>query len=157
MWQRVVLPPSGTSTSWRKGLIGTSWSSERGIAKSCPGEEPPQASVCAEVPVDTKLNVSPQCAFPQRRLMVSWAAVGGELPTDWGWCTFFPSAQQRWGHTCSAASSSGLPSTRKAWDYWGESSKGPWKWQRDWNTSPARKGWEVWDCFSLEKRKLRAI
>ena len=46
------------------------------------------------------------------RPVASWAALGRALPAGQGrWS--FPSPQQRWGHTCSTGSPSGLPSTRE--------------------------------------------
>ena len=37
-----------------------------------------------------------------------------------------PSAQHWWGHTCSAGSTSGLPSMRETWTYWRSPAKGQW-------------------------------
>lgn len=58
------------------------------------------------------------------------------LPAGWGrWS--FPSTQHWWGHTWSSEASSGLPSTRDVWIYWG-------------SCHTREQG-----LFSLEKRRLR--
>ena len=67
----------------------------------------------------------------QRQQMVSWAALDN-VSASWGRWPFL-STQQWWGHTWSTGSSSGLPSTREAWTYWSESSKGPLRRLRDWS------------------------
>ena len=72
------------------------------------------------------------CNMPwcQRRIMISWAALGKVLPAGQGRGSF-PSTQHWWGHTCSAVSSSGLPSISEVQSYWRESNKGPRRWRRD--------------------------
>ena len=72
----IVLPCKGTSTGWRNGQTGTSWSLPKGNAKSCICKETtPDSSTQywlwsslakthkKKVLRDTKLNMSPRCAL----------------------------------------------------------------------------------------------
>lgn len=81
----------------------------------------------------------------------SWTALGKALPAGWGTRSFL-SIRQCWGHTWSSGASSGLPSIRDVRIYWSKSSAGPWKWLREWSTSPTKEQ----GLFSLEKRRLGA-
>lgn len=57
-----------------------------------------------------------------------------------------PSTQLWWGHTCSAVSSSGLPTARETWTVQRESKKGPQRCCSGWSIIPIRKVWETWGC-----------
>ena len=91
----------------------------------------------------------------QRQPAVSWGTLEEALPGGWGRWSFLCSLHW-WGHTWSTVSSLGLPSTSEIWSYWRESSKGPWRWLRDWSISPMRKGRESSDCAAWKREDLRA-
>jgi len=91
--------------------------------------------------------------LPQRRMMVSWAALDKVLLTgQWRWS--LTSAEYWWGLTWAVGSCSGLPGTRGTWAYWRECSKGLWKWWRAWSTSPVREGWESWGSSTWRRGGL---
>jgi len=72
------------------------------------------------------------------------------LPAGWErWS--LPSTYHWWDHTWSAASSSGLPSTKETQAKWRESNKGVQEWWRDWTISPVRKAWESWYCLAWRR------
>lgn len=125
--QKVMLPCRRTSADWRSELTGNSWSSTKRSAKFCTGRV---TTPCANIYWGLlswkgalqrrtwKSWWTPSWALasnvplPQRKLTVSWAALGAALPADQGRGSC-PSSQHRWGHVWSTASSAGLLSTRE--------------------------------------------
>lgn len=93
----------------------------------------------------------------QGRIMVYWATLG---KLCWIKGSFlsglrsFLSFQVWWSCTCSAASNSGLSSTRETWSYWKESNEGPWRWWRTLRTSPVRRGWGGWNCAAGRRPRV---
>lgn len=65
----------------------------------------------------------------------------------------FPSVQWCWGHTCSAVSSPGLPSTREAWMCWKVKQRAPKVMEHLSYTERLREQ----GLFSLGKRRLKRI
>lgn len=129
--QRIVLPSRETSTEWRNWLRRTSQNSTTRSAKLCTwGRIILYTCMCwglvdrlegsfAERPWTSRwMPIWTQASnmlLWQRRLMVSWAAPEGRVSAGQRWS--FPSVQHWWGPTWSAASGSGLPTTRKLKNY----------------------------------------
>ena len=91
----------------------------------------------------------------QRQPRASWAALGSAVSRSRGAVLrSFPCTWHWWDHSWSAASSSGLPSTRKRSTYWRKFAEGPRWWLRNWSIQPTKRGWET-GLFRLQKLRLR--
>ena len=102
-------------------------------------------------------------------LKKSWGTSGWEAEYELAMCTHSPESQlypglhQKcvlkvkrddpalcWcGLTWSTASGCGV-STGETWTCW-SASRGPQKWSKDWNTSPAKLDWESWSCSAWRR------
>lgn len=115
--QRVELTYWGTSTSWRKGLTGTPWSSRRkqnltsGEEQSKAGAHPGgPPSWKANANVDTRLSMGQQCALFAKASGIL-GCITQNIVIRWRELILIP--VQHWCvHTCKTLSSSGLLSTR---------------------------------------------
>ena len=85
-----------------------------------------------------------------KKPIVSWASSREAWPAGRGrW--FCPFTLLSWDPTCSTASDSGAPNTRRTWMCWSGSRGGPRKWSEGWSTSPMRTGWESWGCSAWRR------
>lgn len=131
---RVMLPFRWTSTAWRTGLNGISWSWARGNTQACTWEGIPRAPGT----VGTKQLESREApSFPrgqqadQKAVMCLYCKKGQQhsglneaaLPTGWG--VILPIYSEFLRHIWSAGSSAGQASTRyglgglsPAWGQW---------------------------------------
>lgn len=127
-----------TSTGGRNGPTGASWSSTRASVKSCTwGGTAPSTRMCWGHPIGKHLVRKG-----------SRGPAGHQVEHEPGGClcgkegngtmdfirqkiasrsSSFHSTQHLWGHSWSAGSSCGLPSTREIWMYWKDFGKSSWK------------------------------
>lgn len=129
--QRMVLPSRGTSTEWRNWLKGTSQNSTTGSTKlstrgriilytcTCWGLvdrlEGSFAEKALGLQVDNNLNTSQQHAVVAKKADGILGCTRRKSAGQRRWS--FPSVQHWWGSTWSAASGSGLPTTRAVKNY----------------------------------------
>lgn len=67
------------------------------------------------------------------------------------------STQHCLGLTMRAVSSSGLPCTKETWTHQRESSKGSWRWWKNWNSPPVRNGWKSCHSSAWSREVLERI
>jgi len=58
-------------------------------------------------------------------------------------------------HLYSTVCSFGLHSSKHAWNYWRETSRGLQRWLGAWSISFMRKGWQTWDCSAWRREDCK--
>lgn len=164
-WKEWLIPQSvsyhWTTTQW----IGTGWrAGQRGTnCRFCTWGGKPHApkhsalggwllwrQLCGEgprTPCRQQPIHEPAVPLGPKMPMVSWSALGIQLPGGWGWWSC-PSALPPWGYVWHAVFSSGFLNFRKKRNYWRGSSEGLQQWLGDRSISLIRKGWENWTCLA---------